>query len=178
MANDATPTFRIGDRVALLYPGTDGNSTLGAAVVLKVEQRQDKEGEINWWGDFRLEHGDERGRLIDPSSVWSFDQISDESREYWAPVWERLAASCTPPADRHWDARGHFEAADGDRVSIMECAGRWAVVFSYKAPHGPQLFEYDDEGTAVRTFVRARRHAARSEPLAYDSREAWSTPSL
>lgn len=177
MTNDRTPPLKLGDRVALLYPGKDGTSTVGPAIVFEVHQHQDDEGEVNWWADFRMEHGDERGRLIDSHSVFPFDEISDESREYWAPVWERLAASCTPPADRHWDPRGHFEAADGDRVSIMERGGRWAVMFSYNVPDVPQLFEYDDEPAAVRTFVRARRYAAR-KPLTYDSREAWSTPSL
>jgi hypothetical protein len=74
-----------------------------------------------------------------------------------------------------WDCHGHYETADGDRVALMDRDGRWAVLWSYKAPHGPQLIDHDSDGdNALRLFRKARRVAMSRASLVYDQPDCFA----
>lgn len=88
MANDRTPPLEKGARVAITHNGKDGPGSLSPAIVLDIYQHA--ASPEFWFADFRSEHGDERGRLVDYEAVLFPDSISDEDRERWTPTWHRL----------------------------------------------------------------------------------------
>lgn len=73
-----------------------------------------------------------------------------------------------------WALRGHYETEGGDRVSLLELDGSWAVCWSYGYPHnGTQLVPYEP-AAAVDAFVLSRE----GKSLVFDSRNAWQDGSL
>ncbi|ROP53308.1 hypothetical protein EDD94_2811 [Streptomyces sp. PanSC9] len=78
-----------------------------------------------------------------------------------------------------WKQWAYFEAAGGDRVSLLSWDdSHWAVCWAYTAPHsGMQLVSYD-EGRAQEVFAASRKGAEANEGLAFDSRTAWQNGSL
>ena len=159
MANDATPPLKIGDRVAITHPGVEETAMVSPAIVLDI-YRHATSPEF-WFADFRAEHGEERGRLVDYEAVMFPDNISEEDREQWAPIWRRLESpDWKPPTGVEWDIHGTYETTDGDRVSLFERDGRWALSYSYPAPHVGQFTDYgQDKNTALRLFRLGRRTA-------------------
>lgn len=75
---------------------------------------------------------------------------------------------------REWDQKAHYETTEGDRVSLLEVDGRWAICWSYGYPNnGTQLVEYGP-GQAVNLFTGARER----KTLAFDSRQVWQNGSV
>lgn len=68
-----------------------------------------------------------------------------------------------PHPAAEWRVIGHFDTPEGDRTSLLELNGQWAVLFSYAPPFsgGVQLLAYPGEGSARRTFRDARSNALR-----------------
>jgi hypothetical protein len=89
-----------------------------------------------------------------------------------------MTSESVGPWFKDWDCKGWFQTADGDRCAVMACANWWAVMWTYGAPHGPQLTTYTRPEDASTAFRQMRRRAARKAPLAYDSREAWASESI
>ncbi|WP_413114827.1 hypothetical protein ACK1X7_07420 [Streptomyces sp. CY1] len=174
MANDRTPPLEKGARVAITHTGEEGPGSLSPAIVLNIYQHAASPS--FWFADFRSEHGDERGRLVDYNAVVFPDSISDEDRERWASIWYRLEApDWKPPTGVEWDIHGHYETADGDRVSLFERDGRWALSYSYVAPHSGQFIDYgQDKNTALRLFRLGRRTAKERGPLSYDRADCFA----
>ncbi|MER6236508.1 hypothetical protein ABT185_10640 [Streptomyces clavifer] len=75
-----------------------------------------------------------------------------------------------------WNMKGHYETDGGDRVTLLELGGCWALMWSYAAPHqGTQLIDYGtDGGRAVTTFTASRE----DKGLAFDSRFQWQDGSV
>jgi len=75
-----------------------------------------------------------------------------------------------------WEMRGHYETVVGDRVTLLELNGHWAVLWSYAYPHnGTQLVSYGEHGgKAVDVFTTSRER----ESLAFDSRQRWMNGSI
>lgn len=68
-----------------------------------------------------------------------------------------------------WNNHGRYEMAGGDRVALMEQAGRWAIMWSYAATDAPQLVEYGNDKTeALRIWRKSRQIARGKTPLVYD----------
>jgi hypothetical protein len=174
MANDRTPPLSVGDRVAITHIGEDGPGTASPAIVLNIYQHAASPS--FYFADFRSEHGDERGRLVDYNAIVFPDNISDEDQERWAPIWCRLESpGWKPPTGVEWDIHGQYETADGDRVSLFERDGRWALSYSYAAPHSGQLIDYDqNKDTALRVFRRSRNTAKGRSPLTYDRADCFA----
>lgn len=76
---------------------------------------------------------------------------------------------------REFDQQGHFETAEGDRVSLLRMDDEWAVSWSYAFPHnGTQLICFGSAGPeAIDTFVQSRHSRQQHRPLAFDSRTDW-----
>lgn len=75
-----------------------------------------------------------------------------------------------------WDQVGHYQTADGDRVSLLRMEGQWAVCWAYGYPHeGVQLVSYGEAGPqAIDVFVQSREN----KKLMFDSRTAWQSGSI
>jgi hypothetical protein len=75
-----------------------------------------------------------------------------------------------------WNPVGHYETADGDRVSLLRCDTEWAVAWSYGYPNeGMQLVDFGDCGPeAIDSFVTSRE----GKSLMFDSRVSWRSGSI
>jgi hypothetical protein len=75
-----------------------------------------------------------------------------------------------------WKTLGHYETSSGDRVTLMELRGQWAICWSYGYPHnGLQVVSYGEHGgKAIEVFTTSREGKA----LAWDSRTEWQNGSV
>ncbi|MFI0939170.1 hypothetical protein [Streptomyces sp. NPDC021020] len=75
-----------------------------------------------------------------------------------------------------WDQAGHYQTADGDRVSLLRLGGEWAVCWAYGYPHESlRLISYGEAmPAAIDAFVSSRE----GKQLMYDSRMAWQSGSV
>lgn len=77
---------------------------------------------------------------------------------------------------REWDQLGHYQTADGDRVSLLKLDGQWAICWAYAYPReGIQLVGFGEAGpAAIDAFITAREN----RKLMFDSRVAWQSGSI
>ncbi|MFF3558937.1 hypothetical protein ACFYXS_02695 [Streptomyces sp. NPDC002574] len=75
-----------------------------------------------------------------------------------------------------WNQKALYATDDGDRVTLLELDGQWAISWSSEHPRpDTQVVEYGPHGgKAVQVFIDSRE----GKTLTFDSREQWQNGSV